>query len=142
EAALGPVDLHRRDAEVEQDRIGLDAVLSELLEHDREVAAQEPRLGAGALREAVEERARAGIAVDRDQLAALAEIRREQRGVAAGAEGGVDDRLSGCTARSSRTSSGRTGTWSVALVCKTFGNIFRTPFDFGQFFAPGGAVPD
>src|SRR5204863_8980376 len=93
EAALGPVDLHRRDAEVEQDRIGLDAVLSELLEHDREVAAQEPRLGAGALREAVEERARAGIAVDRDQLAALAEIRREQRGVAAGAEGGVDDRL-------------------------------------------------
>src|SRR5204863_2777946 len=48
----------------------------------------------------------------------------------------------GCTARSSRTSSGRTGTWSVALVCKTFGNIFRTPFDFGQFFAAGGAGPD
>src|SRR5512133_387554 len=48
----------------------------------------------------------------------------------------------GCTASSSRTSSGRTGTWSVALVCKAFGNILRTPFDFGQFLAPGGAVPD
>src|SRR5438093_13709876 len=48
----------------------------------------------------------------------------------------------GCTARSSRTSAARTGTWSVALVCKAFGNILRAPFDFGQLFAPGGAVPD
>src|SRR5438552_5987244 len=48
----------------------------------------------------------------------------------------------GLTARSSRTSSARTGTWSVALVCKAFGNILRTPFHFGQFLAPRGAVPD
>src|ERR687887_1351089 len=48
----------------------------------------------------------------------------------------------GLTARSSRTSSARTGTWSVALVCKAFGNILRTPFDFGQLLAPRGAVPD
>src|SRR5207245_6438746 len=48
----------------------------------------------------------------------------------------------GRTARSSRTSSARTGTWSVALGCKTFGNILRTPFDLCQLFAPGGAVPD
>src|ERR671923_629738 len=48
----------------------------------------------------------------------------------------------GCTARSSRTSSARTGTWSVALGCKTFGNILRTPFDLCQLLAPGGTVPD
>jgi hypothetical protein len=30
EAALGPVELHRRDAEVEQDRVGAHAVLGEL----------------------------------------------------------------------------------------------------------------
>src|SRR2546430_4182483 len=48
----------------------------------------------------------------------------------------------GWTARSSRTSSARTGTWSVALGCKTFGNILRTPFDLCQLFAPGGAIPD
>src|SRR3989441_5046227 len=48
----------------------------------------------------------------------------------------------GWTARSLRTSSARTGTWSVALCCKTFGNILRTPFDFCQLSAPGGAIPD
>src|SRR5712691_3291951 len=48
----------------------------------------------------------------------------------------------GCTASRRRTSSARTGTWSVALGCKTFGNILRTPFDLCQVAAPGLAVPD
>src|SRR5689334_17274801 len=48
----------------------------------------------------------------------------------------------GCTASASRTSSARTGTWSVALGRKTFGNILRTPFENLDVVAPGGAVPD
>src|SRR5438128_2816768 len=47
----------------------------------------------------------------------------------------------GLTARSSRTSSASTGTWSVALR-EAFGNMLRTPFDLGQLLAPGRAVPD
>src|SRR5947207_29823 len=48
----------------------------------------------------------------------------------------------GRTQRDARTSAARTGTWSVALGCKTFGNMLRTPFDLCQLFAPGGAIPD
>src|SRR5256885_3460480 len=48
----------------------------------------------------------------------------------------------GRTARLSRTSSARTGTWSVALGCKTFGNMLRTPFDLGELASPRGAIPD
>ena len=46
----GTVELHRRDAEVEQDRVGLDAVRRELLEHERELAAQQARLQAPVAR--------------------------------------------------------------------------------------------
>ena len=46
EAALGPVDLHRGEAEVEEHRVGLDAVGSELREDDSVVAPQEPSLHA------------------------------------------------------------------------------------------------
>src|SRR5436190_12572659 len=91
EAPFRTVDLHRRDAEVEQDRVGLDTVLCKLLEHDGEVAAKEARLDAGAFREAVEVRACPGIAIDRNQLAASLERRREQRRVAARTKGRVDD---------------------------------------------------
>src|SRR5919204_5258075 len=48
----------------------------------------------------------------------------------------------GRTASASRTSSARTGTWSVALGRKTFGNILRTPFHLSDVLAPRGAVPD
>src|SRR3954447_2759277 len=48
----------------------------------------------------------------------------------------------GRTARLSRTSAARTGTWSVALGCKTFGNMLRTPFDLGELEPPSGAIPD
>src|SRR6266542_4568817 len=48
----------------------------------------------------------------------------------------------GSTARASRTASARTGTWSVALGRKTFGNILRTPFDLLDVVAPGRAIPD
>src|SRR6188472_1166454 len=48
----------------------------------------------------------------------------------------------GLTARSSRTSSARTGTWSVLLRCKALGNKLHTPFDLFDLLFPGGAVPD
>src|SRR5262249_43692988 len=48
----------------------------------------------------------------------------------------------GRTASASRTSSARTGTWSVALGRKTFGNILRPPFENLDVVAPGRAVPD
>src|SRR5262249_61573364 len=48
----------------------------------------------------------------------------------------------GRIASSCRTSSARTGTWSVAFGCKTLGNILRTPFDLVQVSAPRGAIPD
>src|SRR5581483_4057870 len=48
----------------------------------------------------------------------------------------------GSSASSERTSSARTGTWSVVLGCKTFGNILCTSHDLLQLGAPGGAVPD
>src|SRR5581483_9986832 len=91
ESALGTVELHRRDAEVEQDRIRRDAVLRQLREHDAEVAAEETRLHAAAALEPLEIRAHRRVAVDRDQLAAAAEVADEQRRVAACSEGRVDD---------------------------------------------------
>ena len=48
EAALRPVELHRRDAEVEQDCVRLDVVGGELVEDERELAAQEAGLHAAA----------------------------------------------------------------------------------------------
>ena len=49
EPALGPVELHRGDAEVEQDRVRLDVVCRELAEHERELAAEQASLHAGWL---------------------------------------------------------------------------------------------
>ena len=95
EPALGAVELHRGDAEVEQDRVGAHAVLGELREDDREVAAQEARVHAGGAAEALEVRAHGRIAVDRDHLAVAVEVAREERSVPAGAEGRVDERLPG-----------------------------------------------
>src|SRR5690242_9011534 len=54
EAALGPVDLHRGDSEVEQDRVGAYVVRRELLEHIRELTAKEAALDPGALPHRVE----------------------------------------------------------------------------------------
>ena len=93
EAALGLVDLHARDAEVEEDSVGAHAVRGELLEHDGEVAAQEARLHRGALPELVEVDPGERVPIDRDQLALAAQVGREQRRVAARAEGRVDDGL-------------------------------------------------
>ena len=54
ESALGAVELHAGDAEVEQDGVDADVVRRQLVEDGRELAAQEPRLDAGALAEALE----------------------------------------------------------------------------------------
>src|SRR6476619_7544597 len=93
ETALRPVEMHRRDAEVEQDRVGADAVRRQLWKDDAEIAAQQTRVHAEPLLEPLEVLARRRIAVDRGQLSAAGEIRCEERGVAAGTEGRVDDRL-------------------------------------------------
>ena len=110
EAALGTVDLHARDAEVEQDRVGVHAVLGELVEDDRCLAAEEARLHSGVAAEALEVRPDGRVAVDRDEATLAAQIGGEHSRMAAGAEGGVDDVSPGSIARSSRTSSARTGT--------------------------------
>src|SRR5690242_18543872 len=68
ETALGTVELHRRDTEVEEHHVSAHAVRRELLERRRELAVQEPRLHAGAAPEALEERRDRRVAVDRDQL--------------------------------------------------------------------------
>src|SRR5829696_6682489 len=56
EAALRPVELHRRHAEVEQDRVGPNAVVGELAEDIRCLAAMEPGGNACRSLEAVEVR--------------------------------------------------------------------------------------
>src|SRR4029079_15400608 len=48
----------------------------------------------------------------------------------------------GLTARSSRTSSARTGTSTVLLRCKALGNKLPAPFDLFDLLFPGGAIPD
>src|SRR5918996_172003 len=48
----------------------------------------------------------------------------------------------GWTARSSRTSSASTGTWSVLLRCNALGNKLHAPFHLSQLLPPAGAVPD
>src|SRR4051794_24887547 len=47
----------------------------------------------------------------------------------------------GRSARTARTSSARTGTWSVSIG-KTLGNIFCGPFPCLQLLGPRGAIPD
>src|SRR5919204_4792980 len=48
----------------------------------------------------------------------------------------------GWISRRSRTSSASTGTWSVPLSCKTFGNMLRAPFELVALLSPGVAIPD
>ena len=74
EAPLGPVDLHARDAEVEQDRVCFDAVVRELGEHDGEVAAKEACLRRRPALEALEVRAHARVLVDRDEAPVAREV--------------------------------------------------------------------
>src|SRR5581483_5521663 len=45
-------------------------------------------------------------------------------------------------ASSARTSSARTGTWSVVSGCKTFGNMLCTSHDLLDLRTPGGSIPD
>src|SRR5690349_11727032 len=48
----------------------------------------------------------------------------------------------GSSASSARTSSASTGTWSVVLGCKTFGNMLCTSHYLLQLGAPRSAIPD
>src|SRR5215211_2135728 len=48
----------------------------------------------------------------------------------------------GCTARSSRTSSASTGTWSVLLRCNALGNKLHAPFNLFQLLPPARSLPD
>src|SRR5262245_46048186 len=89
EAAVGAVELHQRHPEIEQDHVGADAVLRQVLEHRRELAAVQAGLHARLAAKTVEVRRDGWVAVDRNQLPVAAQPRREQRRVAAGAERGV-----------------------------------------------------
>ena len=92
--ALGPVELHRRDAEVEQDPVGADAVAGELPSSTCENSPCSSRALAAVERRSRSKYGRDGrVAVDRDQLALAAQPSDEQLGVPAGAERAVDDRL-------------------------------------------------
>ena len=94
EAPFRAVELHRGDAEVEQDRVRLDVVGSELVQDERELPAEEPGLdAAGRGLEAVEVDAGVRVAVDRDQLPLAAEVGGEQARMPARAERAVDDGL-------------------------------------------------
>ena len=95
ESPVGSIDLHRRDAEVEQDDVGFRPVVAELAQHDGEVAAEETSLNADTAGETVEVLPRDRVTVDRDQLSLAAKVLGEQRRVAARAEGRVDDGLAG-----------------------------------------------
>ncbi len=93
EAALRPVDLHRRDADVEQDRVGLDAVGRELREHDREVTAEEAHVDSRLRLEAIEVRLRGRVTVDRNELALPVKVGGEETRMTTGAERRIDDGL-------------------------------------------------
>src|SRR5207244_9984922 len=91
--ALGAVELHARDAEVEQDRVGAEPVPRELLEDDGEVAPEQAHLDTGSAPEPFEVGPHGRVAVDRDEAALAVEVGGEERRVAAGAAGRVDDSL-------------------------------------------------
>ena len=57
-SALGTVELHAGDAEVEEDGVDANVVRRQLVEDGRELATQEPRLDARPLAEALEVLAR------------------------------------------------------------------------------------
>ena len=94
EPALGTVDLHRGEPEVEEDGVCADVVARELREDNGVVAAQEARLHAWCRRlEPIEVRSHGRIAVDRNELAAPFEVGDQRPRVATGSEGCIDDRL-------------------------------------------------
>ena len=95
EASFGPVELHARDAEVEQDRVSAQLVVGQALEDVGKVATKDLST-ASAAPERLEVRPHARVPVDGDELAFALEIGHEQRRMAARAESGVDDRLPGC----------------------------------------------
>ena len=112
EAALGPVDLHRGETEVEQNGVRAHVVAGELREDDGVVATQEARLHAARRRlDPVEVRSHGRVAVDRDELAAPLEVGRRGARECPPAPNVASTIVSpGCTSRSSRTSSASTGT--------------------------------
>ena len=94
EAALGTVELHRRDAEVEQDDVGAHAVRAQLLEHGGELAVRAAAPSTPCPRR---NRSKYGATLGSRSIAislpSPLQPRGEQCGVAAGAEGGVDHGL-------------------------------------------------
>src|SRR6266540_2468512 len=93
EPALGPVDLHARDTEVKEDRVGFDVVVCELGEDDPEVAPEEAPLDPGLPLEVLEVRLDGRVAVDGDEAALALQIGGEQPCMPARAERCVDDGL-------------------------------------------------
>ena len=95
ESALGPVELHARDAEVEQDGVHSDVVRRQLVEHGRE----SPRRNRAWTRARLRKRSKYARADGSRSMAMKRPLPRrssgEQLGVAAGAERRVDDGVAG-----------------------------------------------
>ena len=72
------------------ERVGAQAGGGQVAQHQREVAVDEPRVGRRPGGEALEVPLGLGVAVDGDVAAVAAQLRLQQGGVAAGAEGAVD----------------------------------------------------
>ena len=117
-------------------------VRCELVEHGRELAAQESRLDTGAPSEALEVRARRRIAIDGDEAALAAQVAREQLGMTTGAERRVDDGVAGLDVEQPPHLVGEHRDVISRAWRKAFGNILRPPFSVCDLGAPRGAIPD
>ena len=91
----GGVDLHRGDAQVQVDDVGLHTLVTELRERVCERRLHEARAARSLERETLEALVRLGVAIDRDQQTAGPEALGHQPRMAARAECGVDRGLTG-----------------------------------------------
>ena len=107
-----------------------------------ELAAQEPRLDARVPRK----RSKYGRTVGSRSIAMKRpspfRSRGEERGVAAGAEGGVDDGVSGLDREELAHLLGEDGDVISLVGLQGVRQHLRAPFDLVQLLAPGGAIPD
>ena len=93
EAALGLIQLHRRDADIEDSAVQLSlAALGEGLRQSREGGADQLELARPCGGDRVGVRLDGRVAVQTDDLGAALQ---NGAGIAAGAEGGVDDHVAG-----------------------------------------------
>ena len=122
--------------------VGAHAVAGELREHLRELAVQEPHLDRGRAPQPLEVRRDRRVAVDRDQLALAAQPPDEQLGVAAGAEGAVDDRLARAGVERGEHLVARGRGRDQSRLARRSATSSALPSASCMLLAPRGAIPD